>query len=343
MIRFHKIWPAFLIFLVWIHMASCGNQKPDNPKTDYSKLPEELAVLNKQIDEDPKNPELFHKRAVYYLENKDVEKALSDINKAIVLDSKNQLYFLTLSDVYFAGGKISKCEETLNKAIEINSDNAEPYLKLAELYYYLSDFKKVFDYSDKAYKVNALNAKVDFIRGMAFKDMGDTLKAVKSFEKAVEKDQQYFHAYMQLGLIYSAKRNGLAIDYFNNALKLNPQSTEALYALAYFYQENMEYNKAIERYTMIVQIDKNYKQAYYNLGYIHLVYLRVYDVAAKHFSDAIKCDPNYFEAYYNRGYCYELMGNINFARGDYQQALKIKTNYQRAIEGLNRLDRISNL
>jgi tetratricopeptide (TPR) repeat protein len=337
-----KILRNAVLLLITILFFACGNNpkgKDEKGKTDS--LPADLATLNKKIADDPNNAKLYDQRAVYYLQKKDLDKALSDANKAVILDSKTSGYYLTLSDVYFAGGKITKCQDALNKACEINPEDKDAFLKLAELFYYLKDYKKTFENTEKALKIDNLSAKADFINGMALKDMGDTLKAVKSFEKTIEKDQQYFHAYMQLGLMYSAKHSKLAVDYFNNALNLNPKSIEALYALAFFYQENSEYNKAIEKYTMIIQIDPKNKQSYYNLGYIHLVYLQVYDVAIRYFSGALQCDPNYAEAWYNRGYCYELLGNIIYARADYQQALKVKTNYQRAIDGLNRLDKIS--
>ncbi len=337
-----KILSNTVLLLVAVLFFACGGHqkgKDESVKTDS--LPADLAALSKKIADDPNNAKLYDQRASYYLQNKDLDKALADANKAIILDPKTSGYYLTLSDVYFAGGKITKCQDALTKACEINPEDKDAFLKLAELFYYMKDYKKTFENTSKALKIDNLSAKADFINGMALKDMGDTVKAVKSFERAIEKDQQYFHAYMQLGLLYAAKHSRLAIDYFNNALNLNPKSTEALYALAFFYQENGDYNKAIEKYTMITQIDPKYKQAYYNLGYIHLVYLQVYDVAIKHFTAALQIDPNYAEALYNRGYCYELLGNVNYARADYQQALKIRTNYQRAIDGMNRLDRIS--
>ena len=104
-----------------------------------------------------------------------------------------------------------------------------------------------------------------------------------------------------------------------------------------FYQETADFNNAIETYTTIIQIDPNYKFAYFNLGYIHLVYLKVYDVAIDYFTKAIKADPAYAEAYYNRGYSFELRGDMINAKTDYKKALELKTNYQKAIEGLNRV------
>ncbi|MCF8386954.1 MAG: tetratricopeptide repeat protein, partial [Bacteroidales bacterium] len=58
-----------------------------------------------------------------------------------------------------------------------------------------------------------------------------------------------------------------------------------------------------------------------------------------YFNAAIEIDPAYAKAYYNRGYCNELMGNFAQARKDYQRTMDIIPNYEKAIEGLNRLDR----
>jgi tetratricopeptide (TPR) repeat protein len=168
--------------------------------------------------------------------------------------------------------------------------------------------------------------------------MIDTAKAVASFQKAVEQDPEYYHAYIQLGILYATKNSPLAVDYYNNALKKNPNSIEARYGLGMFYQENEEYNKAIIEYDSILRIDPKYKQAHYNLGYIHLVYLKVYNQAVKHFTAAIECDAKYAEAYYNRGYSYELMGDIMNAKTDYTKALELRSNYEKAITGLNRVD-----
>ncbi|MEI6122574.1 MAG: tetratricopeptide repeat protein [Bacteroidota bacterium] len=339
-----KIFTKTFLFFVCILVVACGPKKNGNDKTNTAdSLHVDLATLNKKITNHPDDAKLYDQRAIWYLQNKDPDKALADINHAILLEPKNSAFYRSLSDVYFATGKIKNAQSSLEKASEINPKDAEAVLKLAELFFYMKDYKKTFEFTDKALKIDNLNAKADFIRGMALKDMGDTLKAVKSFEKAIEKDQQYFHAYMQLGLMYSVKHSALAIDYFNNALNLNPKSIEALYALAMFYQQNGDFNKAIAKYTIIIQIDPTYKYAYYNIGYIYLDKTKSYDDAIKYFTDAIKCDPNYAEAFYNRGLALELKGDIKNARADYQQALKIRTNYDKAIEGMNRLDKASHL
>ncbi len=331
-----------LLIAVFVFFASCGNSNEKKDQTvNLDSLPPELAALTKAIQEHPTVAALYQQRAQWYLENKKPEVAMSDINKAIELDSKVPLYYRTLSDVYFSMGKSQNCRDALNKAIEIDVKDTAAYLKLAELEFFFKEYKKSFGYLDEALKLDPTNARAFFIKGMAYKEMGDTAKAVRSMQQAVDNNQGYYEAYMQLGLLYTAKHNPLAVDYFNNALNIDPKSVETYYALAMFYQENEEYNKAIETYTMLLKIDPKNKFAHYNLGYIHLVYLRVYDVAIQHFTDAINCDKNYAEAWYNRGYCYELLGDIMNAKKDYQQAIMIKPNYQRAVDGLNRVDELS--
>jgi len=101
-----------------------------------------------------------------------------------------------------------------------------------------------------------------------------------------------------------------------------------------------QFEKAIQSYTRIMQVDSSFRNAPYNIGYIYLVYLNDFRQAALYFSRAIQKDPGYAEAYYNRGYAYELSGQYDKAYSDYKMTLKLKTNYQKAIDGLNRLDRI---
>lgn len=341
MSRINKSKSVWLIITTILFFGACGNNNnnADN-KTVNDSLPPDLAAISQRIQEDPENAVLYDERAKLYLQKQKPEGALADINKAITIDSKNPVYYRTLSDVYFMMGKAQRSREALDKAIEVDQDDTSAYLKLAELEFYYKEYKKSFDYIEKALRLDPKNAKAFFIRGMAYKEMGDTTKAVKAFQMAVDFDQEYYHAYMQLGLLFSVKHNPLAVDYYNNALSLNPQSTETYYALGLYYQQNEQYNKAIESYTSLLKIDPKNKFAHFNLGYIHLVYLQVYDVAAKHFTDAINSDKNYAEAWYNRGYCFELLGDVMNAKNDYQQAIMLRPNYQRAIDGQNRIDDI---
>ncbi len=326
----------YLIIFV-IFSLNCTHQKSDEKKIKSEDI--SIEKINQKILANPDNADLYNDRAKIYLELKQTNNALSDINRALTINTKKAEFYCTLSDIYFSMGKVVKSGDALDKALSIEPDNTEALLKIAELSLFFKKYDKTFEYIKKVLDIDKLNPKAYFMRGMAFKEYGDTAKAVADLHAATEQDSRYYDAYIQLGLLYSIKKNKLAIDYFNNALIIQPKSIEARYAKAMFYQETGDYNNAIETYTNIIQLDSKYKFAYFNLGYIHLVYLKVYNAAIDYFTKAIQCDPDYYEAFYNRGYCFELRGDILNARADYKKALELKVNYKKAIDGLNRINK----
>lgn len=335
---------SFFLFLFSVVIFSCGNGNKKTLASDTLKISDtlspEIAKLNKQIKEDPENSELYNQRAILLCEKEKFDEAFADIRTALNLDSSKADYFLTLSDVYFAKGKINNCKNSIEKAMKLESENTDAMLKFAELQLYFKEYKSTLEYIDKALAIDKVNAKAYFMRGMAYKLSGDTAKAVSNFQTTVDQDPEYYHAYIQLGLLYATKHNKLAEDYYNNAIKQNPKSIEAHYNLAMFYQEDSLYDDAIEEYNKVLEIDPEYKLAHHNLGYINLVYLLEYKQAMIHFTKAIACDANYAEAYYNRGYSYELLGDYTDAKADYDKALEIRPNYEMPIKGLNRLDEL---
>jgi tetratricopeptide (TPR) repeat protein len=155
----------------------------------------------------------------------------------------------------------------------------------------------------------------------------------------VYQDQDFFDAYLQLGLIFSSKKNPLAAEYFNTAINIQPENILPYYSLGLFYQENGQLQKALSTYRMILEMQPNHVNTLYNIGYINLVYLQDFGKAVEYFTLVIELEPSYSEAYYNRGYAYEMLGEYGQARGDYKKTLEIKTNFQKAIDALNRLDR----
>lgn len=297
-----------------------------------------LLAFNERIRKNPNDPEIYHERALYYFEKKnDVEAAFADMRRVFTIDTVTSKYFVTLADLYLAKGLSGNVKASLNKAIEIDPKNIIAYTKLAELNLYIKDYNACLKAADNVLKIDIYNPRAYFIKGMAFKELGDTAKAISSFQTVVEQDPEYYHAYMQLGLLYSAIKNPIALDYLNNALNLQPQSIEAYYAIAMFLQETGNINKAIETYNTILKIDSTYNDAHFNLGYIAMVMQNDMVKAIKHFTDNIRFHPNNYEAYYMRGLCYERIKDKTAAERDYREALRLYPQYDNAAIALGNL------
>ena len=330
-----------ILWVCLIFFFSCNQEGKDQADrltgSDSSK--NILRILNKEIGEDASNSGLYHARSRFYLSEHQFDNALKDINKAISLKPGNAVFYITLSDIYLLQGQTNNCNESLIKAMTVDPKNLEAVVKMAKLCLIMKDYPRTFDYVKRAIELNPVNPQAYFIRSVALLEKGDTSLAVTDLMKAVDQDQQFYEAYIQLGELFSIRKNPMAADYLKNALALQPKSREALYMLGMFYQETGQYDQAIAVYHRLQKADTSFRNAPYNIGYIYMVYLKDFSSAILYFTEAIKKDPVYFEAYYNRGYAEELMGNFKKSYEDYQMTLKIKVNYDKAIEGLNRLDK----
>ena len=160
--------------------------------------------------------------------------------------------------------------------------------------------------ADLAIKYDQFNAKAYYLKGYNFLELGDTAKAISSYRTAVEQDPEFLEAYLELGLIFSLKDDPIAIQYYNNALEVDPTEKRALYSKGMFEQEHELYNEAIQTYYAATKAHPEFKEAYYNLGYVHMYYLRLYREALPYFTDAVEIDPNYYQAYYNKINFYNL-------------------------------------
>jgi tetratricopeptide (TPR) repeat protein len=331
------------IFIIGILITSCrstSEKKPTEAQNAAEKSDVQIEALNANIHSDSLNPENYYQRSKYYLEQKDINKALSDINKAIQLDENNSDYFVELSDIYLAMGRVPNCLESLKKAEKLDPANNDAMLKMAEVYLILKDYPTTFEYTKKALDHDLINPVAHFIRGYAYMELGDTTLAIKNFQAAADQDQNYYDAYIELGSLYSTLKNPLATGYLQTATRIDPNRGEGYYLLGLAYQEQENIPKAVETYEKLLVISPDFKEAHYNMGFINLVYINDFETAIRYFTKAISLDPKYTDAYFNRGYSYELKGDYKNARKDYEKALDLVPNYERSILGLNRLDSI---
>jgi len=321
--------------------CNTSTEKKDNTQQQDTSLATlnspELKRINDLLKASPNDPELYLQRGKVYMALKDFDAAVADGNRALMIDSTKDGYYLFLTDAYFYGNHTRQAKEILERCVKNVPNSTEGYLKLAELLFYVKKYPESIAHINNALKIDETIAKGYFLKGMCYKEMGDTGKAVSSFQTACEQDNEYYDAYVETGRLFALKRNPLAIQYFNNALKLNPKSTEVVYMVGKFYQDSKKYKPAIEAYEKLLQMDPAHKNALYNLGAIEYVEGKDKEKAKSYFSRAIEIDPQYAEAYLARGICFEDLKDIDNAIADYKMAAQYRPNFESAIKNLNRL------
>lgn len=332
----------YLLLSVFIMFGSCSaptdNESVQNEYKNSAHI--EVDIPDGIPDVDSLNPDTYKDRSLYYLERNDLNNALNDINKAISLGKDNPYYLIVLSDIYLNMGKLDESANLLLRAIEMNPDIMEPYYKMAELQIVMMNFDQASRFLVKSIEVEPLNPDAYFLKGYLNLERNDTAAAIADFQKTIELDQSHLKSYLQLGTLFSGKQNTLAIGYLSNALEIDPENNQAWYLYGMELQNAGRAQEALDAYNSLLQIDSMSANAYYNKGYIYLTQLDQYPLAIESFTRSLEVESDNVKALYNRGLTYEIMGKVNLARKDYTRCLDLKPNYLKAIDGLNRLDRM---
>lgn len=323
--------------------SSCANDKvsSDKQKNSADTLVGELELLNRKVSESKGVAAPLLERAVYFAKNNRYNEALQDINSALDLDENNPDVYAALSDVYMYEGKMQRSLDAVKKAIEIAPGRSDLEAKRARIFLTMSDYKQTFDALRESLRKDPDNAEAFFISGLANEEMGDTAKAIESYQKAVVKQQNHYEALKQLGILFADKKDRMAIDYLRNASSIKPKNPEPLYILGMYYQETNEADKALAVYEEILLIDSTFTLANYNKGYVYLVLKNEYTSAVEAFNKVILAENENADAIYNRGLAYEQLGDYEMARKDYEAVLRLRINDEKTINGLNRLDKVS--
>jgi tetratricopeptide (TPR) repeat protein len=327
------------ILLLQTLFISCNPKSTgtdNNPEADS-----ELASLNAAISENDKDMSLYLKRADYFINHHKLNDALADLNLVLKSEPNNTKALLSLSRVHVMMGKPQQALEALNSVNSLEPANKDAYLEKAKLYLVMKDYENCALSVEKVLELDPKTADAYYIKGVALDENNEKTKAIEAFRMAVQHDPKHYDALMQLGYAFTGSKPAMAMDYFINAIKADSSSLEAMYNLGMLYQENDKPVLALEQYARMLSIDPNNKLAIYNSGYVNLVYQKDFEKGIEFFTSAVKLDSTFADAYFNRGYSYELKGDAAKARLDYEKVLKLRVNDEKAVKGLNRLDKSS--
>lgn len=324
-------WVGFLL------IVACQNTGEKQASTNTSPTrPVEVVAWDEAIQKNPKNASAYFKRGLAFHRLGMDSLALVDFYAAVQNDSMQAMYYSAIGDLLFEHKDITGSIPWIQRAIALNPSDETAHLKMAKLFFYTEDYPKAFAEINGVLRGNVYNAEAYFLKGMCYKNMKDTNKAISSFQTAVQSDPAMGAAHLQLALMFDARRDPLALKYFENAYKADSSNLEPLYGQGMFWQNQDNYTEAKKVFQRIIGIDRTYPKSYYNIAWM-LLQEDSTEKASRFFSMAIQEKPDYAEAYYNRGLCYEIMGDIKKARDDYNQALVFNPDMPACQTALKRL------
>ncbi len=317
--------------------ANVENESVEKKEISTEDTKRILDSLNRLLDLHPEDANLYMDRAKWHLEHKNYARADLDLQKTLDLEPTNTKYLLAYGNHMLFTNQTRKARDVWTICADTDSLNIPCRLKLAELYLLVQQYDDVFKYAKEVSQLDAKKHMPFFYTGMAYTEMGDTARAIHSFQTSLEKKPDFIRGMDQLAYLYGLKGDYIAIDYYNNMLNLDPNRSKTYFNMATFYQSKGDNNKAASIYLLGLQLEPENAGMFYNLGYVYTA-MKDFEKAQLAFSDAIKFDDVYFEAYFARGYVFTQLGNDKKALEDYRSCLLLKPGYLPALNEIERIE-----
>lgn len=323
------------ILFISISCNSKDNTDKNTEATNAVDLCNNLDSLNIVLETDTTNGELYSCRAQLLYDKGDFVNALYDIQYAMQYKGNNIPDLLLLADVYWGLGNSSLARQAIGVAESIDDKDYTVYYALGRHFYLTQVFELSKGYLRRSIELEPNNPYAFSLLGEIELAEGDTVAAINDLHRAIQVDNNFYPAYMQLATINLVQNTTLTPQYLYNALNINPNSTEAIYMLGVYNQQNEIFDEAIVNYKKVYDLDSLFILACYNLGYIYLAEKNVFDSAYIWLDKAVNIDTTYCDAIYNRAYSMELLGNVEDAEKEYRRVLRLDSTHQLAKSRLN--------
>ena len=335
-----------------------------------------LADYTQAISFDKENPWWYYNRAICYIEKGDFTAALKDLDKAIDLASDDPVFYNNRGDFYREQEKYDAALKDFATALKLSKDPAESsrslnnraiiyevqenfelaleeYTKAIEIYpnyplFYSNRagiyFKQqnyelaLADYT-KAIQIEPQNAYRYYVKGSFLENfMNKPYDALVNYSLAISLDSLETVFLWNRGKLYSEKLNNqkLAIEDFDQILKIKPNDINALNWRTIFYDRNNDvenakigYQKIISLGDSIKKLDKiieDYGWANINLAEIYQCEDKIKE-ASKLYNEGVSYMPDYPEGYYWRAWFFALyLSKYDEAISDFSASIKLEPN-----------------
>lgn len=155
----------------------------------------------------------------------------------------------------------------LKKKASDNAKNPSAHIDYAVALYATGNIKQAKQEYEKATKLDSKNATVFNNLGNAYRDLGDTDKAIETYEQAIALNPKLINPYFNLANIqlYSQKDADAAIKTYQKALTALPDNEQVLLSLGIAYEQKNDKTKAKQVYLSILAKDADNAAAKANL------------------------------------------------------------------------------
>ena len=207
----------------------------------------------------------------------DKGQAESLFNRALGVEPLNGRAHLNLAVFAKERRDFEFAMKSVRNALKDDSTNANAYDILAQIYYDLGRYKLALLVADAGLsELDAEHTGLWTTQGLIQLKMDDVIKAVRSFQKAVDLDPKNFAARLNLGLItFNYRDYEKSYQLLSEAVKLRPNHVEAVISHAVAARTLKRYDEARRGYNKVLELSPNHPGALFNIAVLDQDYVDI--------------------------------------------------------------------
>ena len=279
------------------------------------------------------------------------EEAITHYKKAIELDPKSPHAYLGLGNTYHAQFKFNLALKTYTQALELKLQSPEIYCNRGIIYTKQGEYDKALTDLQQALTIDTGHTPARFELGFVYQQMNEYEKAVREYERVIPHrtgDLALHHnlarCYLRLGQVEAARHQheiAQQIREFQDALNVaqqkireKPDNPDGYMALAKFYAEYNQPDKAFEQYKTAILKDASLMEAYDAIAALYIRHQQSRK-AVTVYKTAVGVDSGYIKGHLMLGLLYqqhdqpkESTHHLEIARQLAQKATETMPNVQ---------------
>ena len=246
---------------------------------------------------DPRSAELQYKLGQVYVANGQLHEGFLTYDEAIELDPDYVPVRIAQGRLYLAAKQFDEALKDAEAVLPKNPDNTDVQILLADAYAGKKNFTEATKVVQGILKQHPDSIVAHLELGMLDSWQGKADAALQEFERAVSIDPNSLEAREALAAFYfaSQKQFGKAEEQLRAAVAAHPDSVDALQALAIFYLTQKRFSEAEPLFKNLVKLRKNSPDSRFALASFYLQAGNAGE-ARKLDEDIARTEPSYLPA-----------------------------------------------
>ena len=259
------------------------------------------------------------------IQSKSYKEAISHLQKLLSDNGESSTLKANIGILHHASGDSVKGKNILRDLFDKKQLNAQYSLSLFEIYFDIKDNISAAKISDEIITSFPEDWRGYYSRSLVFMDEDEYKSAINILDPISETFSNIFSIQYILGLCYSRiKMSDEAINFYNRALIIRPNSINVLHSIAILYDDIGEWVKSDKIYDQLIKNNPNDAQAYNNYAYSLVERNKDLQRALSYAKKAVKLEPENPSYLDTIGWAYYKMNDIKKARAFIEQSIEIE-------------------